>query len=80
MVLTVILVFITLLTVMSIVTGLIGCDEWTLGLEFNLFKFNSFEVGISNRNYTWDTGDHEQEIRIGLIFVTIFLSSFRNAA
>ena len=80
MVLTVITVFITLLTIMALVSGFVGCDEWTLGLEFNLFKFNSFEIGITNRNYEWDNGDHEQELRIGLVFVTIFFSSFRNSA
>ncbi len=80
MVLTVILIFISLLTIMALVSGFVGCDEWSVGLEFNLFKFNSFEVGITNRNYEWDNGDHEQELRIGLIFITVFFSSFRNNA
>ncbi len=80
MVLTVILIFIGLLTITSLLSGMIGCDEWTVGLEFNLMKFSNFELGISNRNYTWDNDDHEQEFRIGLVFITIFFSSFRNNA
>lgn len=80
MVITVIVIFIGLLTITSLLSGIIGCDEWAVGLEFNLFKFNSFEIGITNRNYEWDNGDHEQELRIGLVFVTIFFSSFRNSA
>ena len=80
MVITVITVFIVLLTIVALLSGFVGCDEWAVGLEFNLFKFNSFEVGITNRNYEWDNGDHEQELRIGFIFVTVFFSSFRNNA
>lgn len=80
MVLTVILIFIGLLTITSLLSGMIEYDEWTIGIEFTLFKFNSFDVGISNKHYSWDNGDHEQELRIGLIFITVFLSSFRNAA
>lgn len=80
MVLTVILVFIGLLTITALLSSIVGCDEWAMGLEFNLMKFNSFEVGITNRNYQWDNGDHEQELRIGFIFITVFFSSFRNNA
>jgi hypothetical protein len=57
-----------------IVWGLAFFEEYEIGIEFLPKDYNSFEIGISNRNYQLDDGGLEQEMRIGLLlFSIIFL-------
>jgi hypothetical protein len=57
-----------------IVWGLCFFDEYEIGVEFLPKDYNSFELGVSNRNYKLDDGGLEQELRIGvLLFSFIFL-------
>lgn len=65
---------------LPILIGMSSSDEWQFGLELANPSFNSFEIGITNRNYEWDNGDKEQELRIGLFIMTISCSFFTNAA
>jgi len=74
------LVMIIALTVMAIVMGIATSDDIEFSIELAHPRFNSFEVGITNRNYNWDNGDEEQELRIGLLIVTISVSFFKNSA
>ena len=73
-VLNVLLVVVTLLSMAVIVWGLAFFDEYEIGVEFLPKDYNSFELGVSNRNYKLDDGGLEQELRIGLLlFSVIFL-------
>jgi len=57
-----------------VVWGLVFFEEYEIGIEFLPKNYNSFELGISNRNYNTDDGGLEQELRIGLLlFSVIFL-------
>lgn len=64
------------LSVIVIVWGFTHFDEWEIGIEFLPKDYNSFELGISNRNYELTDGGLEQELRIGLLLFT-FLIIFR---
>ena len=71
---TTILLMLVLLVIMAIGVGIYMADEIEYGIELSTFKWSSFEIGVTNRNYTWDGGDEEQELRIGLLlFSFIFL-------
>jgi hypothetical protein len=73
-VLNVLIVIVTILSMAVIVWGLACFDEYEIGVEFLPKDYNSFELGVSNRNYKLDDGGLEQELRIGLLlFSFIFL-------
>ena len=73
-VLNVLLVIVTLLSISVILWGLCFFEEYEIGVEFLPKDYNSFELGVSNRNYKLDDGGLEQELRIGLLlFSVIFL-------
>jgi hypothetical protein len=73
-VLNVLLVMVTVLSMAVIVWGFYHFDEYEIGIEFLPKDYNSFELGVSNRNYKLDDGGLEQELRIGLLlFSVIFL-------
>ena len=73
-VLNVLIVIVTLLSMAVSVWGLCFFDEYEIGVEFLPKDYNSFELGVSNRNYKLDDGGLEQELRIGvLLFSFIFL-------
>ena len=69
-----------LLILMAISVGIYMADDIEMGIELSTFKWTSFELGVTNRNYIWDSGDEEQELRLGLFFITFFISFFRNSA
>ena len=69
-----------LITAMMLVTLWVGCDEWEIGINYPTLSSVPFEFGISHKNYTWDNGDVEQEIRIGFVFVVLCFSFFKNTA
>lgn len=60
-----------LLSVIAIVMGFMNFDEWEAGIEFLNSKLNSFELGVSNRNYELRDEGTEQELRIGLLLITV---------
>jgi len=73
-VLNVLIVIVAILSMAVIVWGLCFFDEYEIGVEFLPKDYNSFELGVSNRNYKLDDGGLEQELRIGLLlFSVIFL-------
>ena len=70
----VLIVMVTLLSMAVIVWGFTFFDEYEIGVEFLPKDYNSFELGVSNRNYKLDDGGLEQELRVGvLLFSFIFL-------
>jgi len=73
-VLQLLLALVTVLMVAVVVWGFVFFDEYEIGIEFLPKDYNSFELGVSNRNYNTDDGGLEQELRIGLLlFSVIFL-------
>jgi hypothetical protein len=70
----VLLVMVTVLSMAVIVWGFYHFDEYEIGIEFLPKDYNSFELGVSNRNYKLEDEGLEQELRIGLLlFSVIFL-------
>lgn len=65
-----------LLSVIVVMWGFYHFDEWEIGVEFLPKNYNSFELGISNRNYELVDEGMEQELRVGLLLFT-FLIIFR---
>ena len=73
-VLNVLLTIVAVLMISVVIWGFSQFEEWEMGIEFLPKNYNSFELGVSNRNYITDDGGLEQELRIGLlIFSVIFL-------
>jgi hypothetical protein len=63
-----------ILMVAVIVWGFAFFEEFEIGIEFLPKDYNSFELGVSNRNYNLEDDGLEQELRIGLLlFSVIFL-------
>ena len=73
-VLNLVLAIVVVLMITVIVWGFVHFEEYEIGIEFLPKNYNSFELGVSNRNYNLDDGGLEQELRIGLLlFSVIFL-------
>ena len=73
-VLNVLLTIVAVLMIAVVIWGFAYFEEWEFGIDFLPKDYNSFELGVSNRNYITDDGGLEQELRIGLlIFSVIFL-------
>jgi hypothetical protein len=65
---------VVILMIAVIVWGFAFFEEYEFGIEFLPKNYNSFELGVSNRNYNTEDGGLEQELRIGLLlFSIIFL-------
>lgn len=64
-----------ILSTIVVIMGFMYFDEWEVGVEFLPIGYNSFELGVSNRNYTTTDGESQQELRIGLLLFT-FICTF----
>ena len=62
-----------LLSVIVVIWGFMHFDEWEIGVEFLPKGYNSFELGISNRNYVLVDEGIEQELRVGMLLFTFFI-------
>lgn len=62
-----------LLSVIVVIWGFMHFDEWEIGVEFLPKDYNSFELGVSNRNYELTDGGMEQELRVGMLLFTFFI-------
>ena len=62
------------LCMIVILMGFMYFEEWEAGLEFMPMGYNNFELGVSNRNHTLVDGGAEQELRIGLLIFTLFVT------
>lgn len=67
---------VVLLVVIVIIWGFAFFEEFEIGVEFLPKNYNSFELGVSNRNYHLDNMWLEQEMRIGVLLFT-FVILFR---
>ena len=76
MILNMVLAVTAILSMGVIIWGLLYFEEFELGIEFLPKNYNSFEIGVSNRNYPTEDGGLEQELRIGVILFT-FVVLFR---
>ena len=73
MILNLVLAIVVVLMITVIVWGFVHFEEYEIGIEFLPKNYNSFELGISNRNYTLDDGGLEQELRIGLLLFSVII-------
>ena len=78
-ILTVVGWLIVILCMVVILMGFMYYDEYEIGIEFLPQGYNSFEIGVSNRNYNLYDEGQEQELRIGLLLFT-FTFLFRRFA
>lgn len=62
---------VVLLTMIVIIWGFWFFEEFEIGIEFINKNYNSFEIGVSNRNYHLDDGGLLQEMRIGLLLINV---------
>ena len=69
----VLLTIVAVLMIAVVIWGFANFEEWEFGIEFLPKDYNSFELGISNRNYTLDDGGLEQELRIGLLLFSVII-------
>ena len=63
------------LSAIVVIMGFMYFDEWEIGIEFLPIGYNSFELGVSNRNYQTTDGGAQQELRIGVLLFT-FICTF----
>lgn len=73
MILNLVLAIVVVLMITVIVWGFVHFEEYEMGIEFLPKNYNSFELGISNRNYNLDDGGLEQELRIGLLLFSLII-------
>lgn len=73
MILNLVLAIVVVLMITVIVWGFVHFEEYEMGIEFLPKNYNSFELGVSNRNYTLDDGGLEQELRIGLLLFSVII-------
>ena len=62
------------LCMIVILMGFMYFEEREAGIEFMPKGYNNFELGISNRNHILVDDGAEQELRIGLLIFTIFVT------
>jgi hypothetical protein len=62
---------VSILVLIVLIWGFWFFEEFEIGIEFLPKGYNSFELGISNRNYYLDNGGLEQEMRIGLLLINV---------
>ncbi len=62
---------VSILVLIVLIWGFWFFEEFEIGIEFLPKGYNSFELGISNRNYYLDNEGLEQEMRIGLLLINV---------
>jgi hypothetical protein len=62
---------VSILVLIVLIWGFWFFEEFEIGIEFLPKGYNSFELGISNRNYYLDNRGLEQELRIGLLLINV---------
>lgn len=76
MILTLVGCTVVFMMLVTVIMGFMYFDEWEIGIEFLPKGYNSFELGVSNRNYHLEDDGLEQELRIGLLLFS-FIILFR---
>ena len=76
MILTLVACVVVFMMIVVVIMGFMYFDEWEIGIEFLPRGYNSFELGVSNRNYELEDNGLEQELRIGLLLFS-FIILFR---
>ncbi len=71
MMLKLVIAAVSILVLIVLIWGFWFFEEFEIGIEFLPKGYNSFELGISNRNYYLDNGGLEQEMRIGLLLINV---------
>lgn len=73
MILTLVACVVVFMMIVVVIMGFMYFDEWEIGIEFLPRGYNSFELGVSNRNYHLEDDGLEQELRIGFLLFSIII-------
>ncbi len=76
MILTLVACVVVFMMIVVVIMGFMYFEEFEIGVEFLPKGYNSFELGVSNRNYVLEDDGLEQELRIGLLLFS-FIILFR---
>jgi len=76
MILTLVACVVIFMMIVVVIMGFMYFEEFEIGVEFLPKGYNSFELGVSNRNYVLEDDGLEQELRIGLLLFS-FIILFR---
>ena len=74
MILTLVAYLVIILSMIVILMGFMYFEEWEAGIELMPIGYNNFELGISNRNHILEDDGKEQELRIGFLLFTLFIT------
>ena len=74
MILTLVAYLVIILSMIVILMGFMYFEEWEAGIEFMPMGYNNFELGVSNRNHILTDDGKEQELRIGFLLFTLFIT------
>ena len=74
MILTLVAYLVIILSMIVILMGFMYFEEWEAGIEFMPIGYNNFELGVSNRNHILEDDGKEQELRIGFLLFTLFIT------
>lgn len=74
MILTLVAYLVIILSMIVILMGFMYFEEWEAGIEFMPKGYNNFELGVSNRNHILTDDGREQELRIGFLLFTLFIT------
>ena len=76
MILNMVIAVVLILMIGVTIWGFAFFEEFEIGIEFLPKDYNSFELGVSNRNYHLEDDGLEQELRIGFLLFS-FIILFR---
>lgn len=69
----VIIFVLVFLFIVSVISGFIGSEEFTIGLELNTLRSPFFKIGLHSQRYTLEDGSVEDEVVIGLFFINVVI-------
>lgn len=69
----VIIFVLVFLFIVSVISGFIGSEEFTIGLELNTLRSPFFKIGMYSQRYTLEDGSVEDEVIIGLFFINVVI-------
>ena len=69
----VIIFVLVFLFIVSVISGFIGSEEFTIGLELNMLRSPFFKIGMYSQRYTLEDGSVEDEVVIGLFFINVVI-------
>ena len=73
----ILLISLAVLVVISFIAAYVQCDEMVIGFELNLLNSPFYKIGIFSERFTLPDDQIEDELTIGLFFVNITITFWR---